>query len=126
MNETARSSCPVACTLDIVGDRWTLLVLRDLLIGKQHYEEFLASPEGIATNVLAERLRRLVALNMVESQICSDNRRRKKYQLTSLGRSFAPVLAAIAQWGLAHLAGTQPWPEAQAALEQELKRQRKR
>src|SRR5438105_4349626 len=54
-----RSPCPVACTLDIIGDRWTLLLIRDLLAGKKRYGEFLASPERIPTNILAERLKRL-------------------------------------------------------------------
>jgi DNA-binding HxlR family transcriptional regulator len=55
------SVCPVACTLDLFGDKWTLLIVRDLLSGKSHFKEFLASPEKIATNILAERLARLAS-----------------------------------------------------------------
>ncbi len=60
-----RSNCPVACTLDLVGDRWTLLVVRDLIWGKTRFDEFLASPEGIATNILSSRLRLLEDLGYV-------------------------------------------------------------
>lgn len=113
-----RSTCPVACTLDLVGDRWTLLVLRDLMLGKQHFDELLASREGIATNVLSERLKRLSALGMVEVSIDPTNRRRKRYTLTERGKSFWPVLAALARWGLANLDGTRAEPEVGRAIEQ--------
>ena len=122
MSRAPRSSCPVACTLDLVGDRWTLLVLRDLLLGKQYFDELLAAPEGIATNVLAERLKRLRELDMVETEVDPENRRRKRYVLTARGRSFAPVLAALARWGLEHIEGTKPSPEVRAALERALKK----
>ena len=78
MSESRRSTCPMACTLDLVGDRWTLLVLRDLFSGKQHFDELLQSDEHIATNVLTERLKRLQTAGMIESEICEDNRRRKR------------------------------------------------
>ena len=120
MTEPRRSSCPLACTLDLVGDRWTLLVLRDLFAGKQHFDELLQSDEHIATNVLTERLKRLSATGMIRMEVCADNRRRKRYELTALGRSFAPVLAAMGSWGLAHIPGTERDPLASAALEREL------
>ena len=106
----------------MVGDRWTLLVLRDLFFGKHQYEEFLASEEGIATNILSARLKRLQELGMIESQICADNRRRKHYELTPLGRSFGPVLTTLVRWGLAHIEGTVAAPAARAALEKARKR----
>ena len=124
MPSTRRSSCPLACALDLVGDRWTLLVLRDLFAGKHHYEEFLASDEAIATNVLSERLQRLQRLGMVSVETCADNRRRKRYELSERGRSFAPVLAALGRWGIEHIAGTTPKPEIQHALATELARLR--
>lgn len=120
MSDSRRSSCPMACTLDLVGDRWTLLVLRDLFLGKQHFDELLQSDERIATNVLTERLQRLQRAGMIHSQVCSDNRRRKRYALTELGRSFAPVLVSLATWGLKHIEGTVPSPEVRAAFEREL------
>jgi len=61
-----RSPCPVACALDLFGDRWTLLVIRDLLFGRSRFKDFSASPEGIPTNILSERLGRLLAANVIE------------------------------------------------------------
>jgi DNA-binding HxlR family transcriptional regulator len=120
----SRSTCPVAGTLDLVGDRWTLLVLRDVMMGKHHYDELLQSSEGIATNILAERLKRLQALGMLTMTVDETNRRRKRYELTDLGRSFGPVLTSIALWGLEHIEGTKPSPEVRAALEAEVARRR--
>lgn len=110
----------MACTLDLVGDRWTLLVLRDLFAGKQHFDELLESDERIATNVLTERLQRLQRTGMIRCEVCRDNRRRKRYELTELGRSFAPVLVSLASWGLKHIEGTVPSPAVRAAFEREL------
>ncbi|MDX2023001.1 MAG: helix-turn-helix domain-containing protein [Deltaproteobacteria bacterium] len=102
-----RSPCPIACTLDVLGDRWTLLVVRDLLFaGKERFDEFLASPEGIATNVLTERLRRLVDAGLVERTASETHKARGTYQLTPRGESLRPVLRAIGDWGLANLPGT--------------------
>lgn len=104
---TRRSPCPVACTLDLLGDRWTLLVIRDLWLGRQTFKEFLASPEGIATNVLTERLRRLEAADLVVRIPEPGPGRRGRYELTGKGRSLGPVLEAIRDWGLAQLEGTE-------------------
>jgi DNA-binding HxlR family transcriptional regulator len=72
-----RSHCPISFSLDILGDRWTLLVLRDLIIvGRQYFREFLASPEGIASNILASRLKRLEHLDLLSRRIDPDNARR--------------------------------------------------
>ena len=62
---TRRSFCPVACTLDVLGDRWSLLVVRDLMRGKKRYAEFLESKEGIPTNILADRLKRLTVKGVI-------------------------------------------------------------
>ncbi|MEH2178100.1 winged helix-turn-helix transcriptional regulator [Nostoc sp.] len=106
--EIRRSSCPIACTLDVIGDRWTLLVLRDMLFfGKQKFEEFLQSPEKISTNVLSERLNRLEQLGLIEKQPYSSHRRRMQYTLTKRGRDLEPVLKALAKWGLKNISGTQ-------------------
>lgn len=103
-----RSPCPVACTLDLVGDRWTLLVIRDMMFfGKQRFEEFLESPEGISTNILANRLKWLEELGLVERQPYSNHSRRMNYYLTEKGKSLRPVLRVIAAWGLKHLDDTQ-------------------
>jgi DNA-binding HxlR family transcriptional regulator len=64
-----RSICPVACALDLFGDRWTLLLIRDMACGKSLFKEFSASPERIATNILADRLERLVVGGLAESNL---------------------------------------------------------
>ncbi|MEM8712079.1 MAG: helix-turn-helix domain-containing protein [Planctomycetota bacterium] len=102
-----RSPCPVACTLDLLGDRWTLLVVRDLLIGRTTFKEFLASPEGIATNMLTERLRRLEAAGLVERHPDPSHAGRSRYALTERGRSLEPLLSTIRDWGLENLKGTE-------------------
>lgn len=102
-----RSPCPVACTLDLLGDRWTLLVVRDLFLGRSRFKEFMASPEGIASNILSDRLRRLHDAGLVETFPIDEEPGREAYRLTPRGRSLAPVLRAVTEWGLAHLEGTE-------------------
>ena len=106
-HENRRSACPVACTLDLVGDKWTLLIVRDLLSGKSHFKEFLASPEKIATNILAERLTRLASSGLIERYASSDVAGRDAYRLTEKGRSLRGLLAQIKAWGLDHIEGTE-------------------
>lgn len=101
-----RSCCPLACTLDLIGDRWTLLVLRDLFAGKSRYSEFRRSPEGIATNILADRLDALVRHGLAD-RVADGPRRHHEYRLTDTGRSLEPVLWSIARWGLEHIPGTE-------------------
>src|ERR1043165_5988629 len=90
-----RSTCPVACSLDVIGDRWSLLLIRDLLRGKSRYSEFLASAEGIPTNILADRLKRLEQAGIIESTVSTSHSRRRTYQLTSTGRALAPIVRAL-------------------------------
>jgi len=101
-----RSWCPVSCSLDVLGDRWTLLVIRDLLRGKTRYGDFLASAEGIPTNILADRLKRLEETGVVASALYSRHSRRKDYHLTEAGEALRPVVAALRDWGLAQFPGT--------------------
>ncbi len=101
-----RSDCAVACTLDLIGDRWTLLVVRDLLRGRRYFDEFLRTPEGIATNVLAARLRALCESGLVEKTPDPSDRRRSTYRLSDDGRHLGELLGAIATWGLKYLPGT--------------------
>ena len=108
MNQPQRSCCPIACTLDLIGDRWTLLIIRDMMFfGKQRFDQFLESPEGISTNILASRLKSLEALGLVEKQPYSNHPRRMNYRLTEKGESLRPVLKTITVWGLSHLPDTQ-------------------
>ena len=101
-----RSACPVANTLDIVGDRWTLLVIRDLARGKRRFVEFSASPERIPTNLLSDRLKRLEQEGIVTSHLYSQHPPRSEYTLTPKGEDLAPVMRSIVDWGLKHIAGT--------------------
>jgi DNA-binding HxlR family transcriptional regulator len=102
-----RSVCPVACALDLFGDRWTLLLIRDMACGKALFKEFSGSPERIATNILTDRLERLVKGGLAEPFAPAHAAGRSGYRLTAEGRSLLPVLSAIADWGLAHLRGTE-------------------
>jgi DNA-binding HxlR family transcriptional regulator len=107
MPKPKRSVSPVACNLDLIGDRWRLLGVRDLACGKTLFREFCASPEGIATNILADRLGRLVEYGLVEKFPAPSQSGREAYRLTKKGVSLIPVLNAIAQWGLTHIEGTE-------------------
>lgn len=106
MTEFSRSACPVAVTLDLIGDRWSLLVVRDLFRGKRRYGEFLESPERIPTNVLADRLRRLEEHGLIERRPYSERPLRHDYLLTEKGRALAPVLREICRWANAFIPDT--------------------
>jgi len=102
-----RSLCPIACTLDAVGDKWSLLIIRDMrFFGKTRYEEFLASPEKISTNILADRLKKLEENGLVTKTRYGAHSQRMNYRLTEKGRSLALVLKEVAKWGLANIGGT--------------------
>jgi DNA-binding HxlR family transcriptional regulator len=96
-----RSPCPIACSLDILGDRWTLLVIRDLILGQTRFRDFAASPEGIPTNILSERLERLQHHGIIEQIPAHDGTKRFAYRLTKKGEALRPVLKAVRDWGLA-------------------------
>lgn len=105
-----RSRCPVSCTLDVLGDKWSLLVVRDLMRGKRRYAEFLDSPERIPTNILAERLKRLTALGVICAREYSQRPPRFAYQLTAKGEELRPIMRAMVDWGIRHAGGRQPPP----------------
>ena len=96
----SQESCPVARTLDIVGDRWTILVLRDLVRGVSKFSDFLESLEGISPNLLADRLKRLEQRGIVERVFYSDHPPRAEYCLTEKGNELGPVIHAMAGWGI--------------------------
>jgi DNA-binding HxlR family transcriptional regulator len=101
-----RSDCPLACSLDVVGDKWTLLIVRDLFFGRARYGQFLEAGEGIPTNVLAQRLRRLVEAGLVEKARTRSFPPFTTYKLTRTGRTLGPILRAIEAWGSAQIPGT--------------------
>lgn len=93
-----RSNCPIAVTLDILGDKWTLLVVRDLLLGARRYNDFLNSPEEIRTNILADRLRRLEDHGLIAKTPYQERPVRYEYKLTEKGRALRPVIKQIIRW----------------------------
>jgi len=101
-----RSDCAIACALDVVGDKWTLLIVRDLFLGRARYGEFLKAGEGIPTNVLARRLRRLEAAGLIERKLAPRPRSRYAYKLTRSGRRLGPVLEALLRWSRSQIPGT--------------------
>src|SRR5438067_13459206 len=96
-----RSPCPIAFSLDIFGDRWTLLVVRDLFYGRSRFKDFAASPEGIPTNILSDRLERLLERRIIEQMPAADGTKRLAYRLTEKGKALGPVLKTMRDWGLA-------------------------
>jgi DNA-binding HxlR family transcriptional regulator len=101
-----RSPCPVASTLDLVGDKWSLLIVRDLLHGKSTFGELLASPEGIPTNILADRLRRLEEAGVISRSAYQEHPVRFAYALTAKGKELGGVVLALVRWGKKNIPGT--------------------
>jgi DNA-binding HxlR family transcriptional regulator len=101
-----RSACAIANSLDVVGDKWTLLVVRDLLHGKRTYGELVNSPERIPTNILADRLKRLEAAGIIVSTPYQQHPVRYSYTLTPKGSALGDVLLAFVRWGKRHIPGT--------------------
>lgn len=108
-----RSACPITNVLDILGDKWTLLVIRDLVLGKRRYQEFMSSPEKIASNILADRLKRLEAGGLVTRRTYQGNPARYEYFLTKKGKGLEPVLEAIIVWGQKLYPGTKRFPRVE-------------
>lgn len=102
----ARSGCPIASTLDLVGDRWSLVIVRDMLTGKRRFAEFLASPERITTNILADRLAMLETAGLVAKMPYQMRPTRYDYALTEAGTGLLPVLQQICRWANRHIPGT--------------------
>ena len=101
-----RSPCAVACTLDLVGDKWSLLVVRDLLRGNVSYSELQNSPERIPTNILADRLKRLEETGLIAKSAYHQHPVRYLYGLTEKGRELRDILLAFVRWGKKHIPGT--------------------
>ena len=110
-----RSRCPVARTLEVLGDQWTLLVVRDIMRGKTRYAQFLDSSEGIPTNILAERLKRLAGKGIIKARRYSLHPPRVEYVLTAKGEDLRPVMRAMVDWGVRHAGGRTPPPVAPPA-----------
>jgi DNA-binding HxlR family transcriptional regulator len=98
-----RSGCPLNATVEMLGDRWSLLIVRDMMLqGSRTYKEFLGCYEGIATNILADRLRKLQAYGIIVARPDPKDARKVIYLLTSKGIDLAPVLTEMVLWAAAH------------------------
>jgi DNA-binding HxlR family transcriptional regulator len=101
MKKGMRSQCPISLTLDVIGDKWTLLILRDLIIrGKRRYQDFLNSKEKISTNILAERLVKLEKLQIISKSDDPTNRKQYLYTPTQKGIDLLPILFDFMRWGI--------------------------
>lgn len=105
-----RSHCAVANGLDLFGDKWTLLVVRDLLLGKSRYGEFAQSEETIPTNILSSRLKSLEEAGVVEKRPYCEKPLRYEYALTAKGQDLKPVLEAMATWAKIYVPGSKIFP----------------
>ena len=106
MKDSHRSGCPINLTLEILGDRWSLIVLRDMMFGnRRHFRELLTkSEEGIASNILADRLKRLVDEGLISKADDPSHKQKAIYSLTEMGIALVPVFAAMGAWGRKFLA----------------------
>lgn len=121
MSRSRRSACPVSSALDVFGDKWSLLILRDLMfVGKRTYNDFLESREGIATNVLAERLERLRAEGLIHGSPDAANRRRILYRPTEKALDLIPLFLELIDWSSRH----ETWIEAPAGFVDALRKDR--
>jgi DNA-binding HxlR family transcriptional regulator len=109
MSDDRRSGCPINLTLEVVGDKWSLLVVRDMIFGnRRHFRELLAkSEEGIASNILADRLKRLTEQGIVSKADDPTHKQKTVYSLTEKGIDLVPILAQMSAWGLKHLPVTE-------------------
>lgn len=101
-DDLATDWCPVARAMSVIGDRWTLLIVRDCFLGKSRFEQFQTSL-GVTRHVLSDRLKRLVEVGVLERNPYSLKPLRYDYQLTEKGRDFAPALIGLKDWGKKHL-----------------------
>jgi DNA-binding HxlR family transcriptional regulator len=106
-----RSGCPVSISLELLGDRWSLLIVRDLMVrGYRTFKEFQAAGEGIASNILTDRLRRLEEVGIIETEAAEEDGRRVHYRLTERGIDLAPLLLDLLVWGARHAETSAPPP----------------
>jgi DNA-binding HxlR family transcriptional regulator len=98
--DKTRSDCPISCSLDVFGDKWSLLIIRDIMLrGKVSYSEFLTSEEKIASNILVNRLSVLEAENIVVKEVSPANKSKFVYSLTQKGADLLPIVIEIMDWG---------------------------
>lgn len=120
-DQIRRSSCPVSCALDVLGDKWTLLVIRDIIFKhKRYFKDFLTSPEKIASNILSDRLKKLEECDIVLRRPDPVNARRIIYTPTEKGLDLMPAILELLLWGVKH----DPASDAHEGLIQRLEQDR--
>lgn len=113
-----RSQCPINLAVEVLGDRWSLLIIRDVMFAdRRHFRQFLQSEEGISTNILAERLARLVEAGVLRKDPDPTHKQKAVYSLTETGIDLLPVLAQLGIWGRRHLPVTAESAAQAARLE---------
>ena len=106
-NLNRRSNCPIACTLELIGDKWTILIVRDMcFFGKCRFEDFLNSPEKISTNILTARLNKMIEAGLITKNRYGTHSQRMDYKLTEKGSSLAEITRQIAVWGKENIPDT--------------------
>lgn len=102
--ESRRSNCPISSALDLLGDRWSLLIVRDIALeGKRYFNEFSSSDEGISTNILSDRLRRLEEGGILVKNADPADARRSVYALTERGLALVPIMVELSVWSAKHV-----------------------
>ena len=101
--ENNRSGCPVSTSLEIIGDSWTLLIIRDLFLERNTFKDFINSPEKISSNVLTDRLKKLIKNDIISYFIEPRDKKIKKYYLTDAGISLFPMIYYLSMWSKIHL-----------------------
>jgi DNA-binding HxlR family transcriptional regulator len=112
MIDSQRSPCPIATTLDLAGDKWTFVIVRDMLTGKSRFGEFLTSPEAIPTNILTERLRRMERTGLLVRSAYQTHPPRYEYHLSKKGTALLPILQEMCRWANAFIPGTWTPPKS--------------
>ncbi|MCR8725312.1 winged helix-turn-helix transcriptional regulator [Frigidibacter sp. ROC022] len=120
MHPVHRSNCPINLAVEVLGDRWTLLVLRDLMFSdRRHFRALLeGSVEGISPSVLSDRLHSLVASGLLVRESCEEHRQKAMFRLTPAGADLVPVIAALGAWAAKHCDPDPELCDATMALEQ--------
>ena len=104
-NNCQRSQCPISSVIDLIGDKWTLLILRDMIFLKsQKFTDFVNAPENISTNILTDRLKKLEIYGLIKKSRSKNTH--NEYNLTDLGESFRPIMIELARWGAENIEDT--------------------
>jgi len=101
--ENNRSTCPVSTALEIVGDQWSMLIIRDLFLQRVSFKDFLSAPENISTNILTDRLHKLLRYKLIAFQLHPKNKKIKQYYLTEAGLELYPLIYELSMWSKKHL-----------------------